>query len=62
VAHAHGILRDKAWLERDESTANVMSLSDLVNAAHKDDGYPDCRREENRLGFWLMENTVQLQP
>ena len=36
LAVAYGILFDKARLERDESTANVMSLSDLVRAAHED--------------------------
>lgn len=36
LAVAYGILYDKARLERDESTANVMSLSDLVRAAHEE--------------------------
>lgn len=34
LAVAFGILYDKARLERDESTANAMTLSDVVRAAH----------------------------
>jgi hypothetical protein len=34
LTYGYGVLYDKARLERGESTANVMTLSDLVRAAH----------------------------
>ena len=34
LTYGYGILFDKARLERGESTSNVMTLSDLVRAAH----------------------------
>ena len=37
LTYGYGVLFDKARLERGESTANVMTLSDLVRAAHAEE-------------------------
>lgn len=37
LTYGYGVLFDKARLERGESTSNVMTLSDLVRAAHAEE-------------------------